>query len=94
VDEVSLTFHAADAHGLPVNDLKLDELRVLDNGRSPRRIVAFHSLREAGSARQEWVGLMLLSGKIQHDHIGMLLHSFENHLMAIRRDVEVANVEV
>ena len=26
VDEVSLTFHAADAHGLPVNDLKLEEL--------------------------------------------------------------------
>jgi Ca-activated chloride channel family protein len=46
VDEVSLTFHAADAHGLPVNDLKLDELSVLDNGRSPRRIVAFHSLRD------------------------------------------------
>jgi Ca-activated chloride channel homolog len=46
VDEVSLTFHAADAHGLPINDLKLDELSVLDNGRSPRRIVAFHSLRD------------------------------------------------
>jgi VWFA-related protein len=46
VDEVSLTFHAADAHGLPVNDLKLDELSVLDNGRSPRRIVAFHSLQD------------------------------------------------
>jgi Ca-activated chloride channel homolog len=46
VDEVSLTFHAADAHGLPVNDLKLGELSVLDNGRSPRRIVAFHSLRD------------------------------------------------
>lgn len=41
VDEVSLTFHAADAHGLPVNDLKLDELSLLDNGKAPRRILAF-----------------------------------------------------
>ena len=46
VDEVSLTFHAADVHGLPVNDLKLDELNLLDNGTPPRRIVAFGSLRE------------------------------------------------
>ena len=46
VDEVSLSFHAADAHGLPVNDLKLDELRLLDNGKPPRKIVAFGSLRD------------------------------------------------
>ena len=46
VDEVSLTFHAADAHGLPVNDLKLDELKLLDNGKPPVRIVAFESLRD------------------------------------------------
>jgi len=46
VDEVSLNFHAADVHGLPVNDLKLDELSLLDNGTPPRRIVAFGSLRE------------------------------------------------
>ena len=46
VDEVSLTFHAADAHGLPVNDLKLDELTLLDNGKSPGRILAFGVLRD------------------------------------------------
>jgi Ca-activated chloride channel homolog len=46
VDEVSLSFHAADAHGLPVNDLKLDELSLLDNGKPPRKIVAFGSLRD------------------------------------------------
>jgi Ca-activated chloride channel homolog len=44
VDEVGLTFHAADANGLPVNDLKLDELRLLDNGTPPHRILAFYSL--------------------------------------------------
>jgi Ca-activated chloride channel family protein len=46
VDEVSLTFHAADAHGLPVNDLKLSELSVLDNGRPPGRVLAFEALRD------------------------------------------------
>ena len=46
VDEVSLSFHAADAHGLPVNNLKSDELRLLDNGKPPRKIVAFGSLRD------------------------------------------------
>jgi len=46
VNEVSLTFHAADAHGLPVNDLKLDELSLLDNGKPPRRILEFHPLQD------------------------------------------------
>jgi VWFA-related protein len=46
VDEVELTFHATDAHDLPVNDLKLEELRILDNSRAPRRIVLFQSLRD------------------------------------------------
>ena len=44
VNEVSLTFHAADAHGLPVDDLKLDELHLLDNGKPPRAIFDFQSL--------------------------------------------------
>src|SRR5260370_39165788 len=46
VDEVVLTFHAADAHDLPINDLKLDELSLTDNGRPPRKILAFQSLRD------------------------------------------------
>jgi Ca-activated chloride channel family protein len=44
VDEVVLTFHATDTHGLPVNDLKLDEFRLLDDGATLRRIVSFDSL--------------------------------------------------
>jgi VWFA-related protein len=44
VDEVVLTFHAADVHGLPVNDIKANEIRVLDNGVAPRRVVAFDTL--------------------------------------------------
>lgn len=46
VNEVSLTFHAADAHGLPINDLKLDELRLRDNNRPPRRIVDFRLMQD------------------------------------------------
>jgi Ca-activated chloride channel homolog len=45
VDEVLLTFHAADAHGLPVNDLKLEELNLSDNGKPPRKILFFQSLQ-------------------------------------------------
>jgi hypothetical protein len=46
VDEVSLSFHAEDAHGLPVNDLKLDELKIFDNGKPPSRVVVFQPLRD------------------------------------------------
>jgi len=46
VDEVVLTFHAADAQGLPINDLKLDELSLSDNGKPPRKILAFQSLQD------------------------------------------------
>jgi len=46
VDEVILNFHAEDAHGLPVNDLKLSELNLLDKGRPPKKILAFELLRD------------------------------------------------
>ena len=41
VDEVILTFHAADARGLPVNDLKLSDLTLLDNNKPPAAILDF-----------------------------------------------------
>jgi VWFA-related protein len=41
VDEVILTFHASDAHGLPVNDLKLSDLSLLDNGNPPASLLDF-----------------------------------------------------
>ena len=43
VDEEVLTFHAVDEHGLPVHNLKADEIRIFDNGSSPRRKMAFDS---------------------------------------------------
>lgn len=44
VDEVVLTFNAIDGHGLPVNDLKENEVRLRDNGSPPRRIIAFDTI--------------------------------------------------
>jgi Ca-activated chloride channel family protein len=46
VDEVSVIFHTEDGPGQPVNDLKIDELSLLDNGKPPRRILAFQSLHD------------------------------------------------
>lgn len=41
VDEVILTFHAADAHGLPINDLKHSEISILDDGK-PGKMLDFY----------------------------------------------------
>jgi Ca-activated chloride channel family protein len=41
VEEVDLTFHASDAQGLPINDLKHNEVTVLDNGVLQTMILGF-----------------------------------------------------
>lgn len=41
VNEVVVTFHAADAHGAPVTDLRADEVGVLDDGRPADKVLAF-----------------------------------------------------
>jgi VWFA-related protein len=46
VDEVEITFHTSDIHGLPVSNLRQDEVRLLDNERPPRRIVLFELLHD------------------------------------------------
>ena len=43
---MGVTFHAADLHGLPINDLKLDEMKLLDNDATPRKILAFYSMQD------------------------------------------------
>jgi len=64
VDEVVLTFNAVDANGLPINDLKVGEIRLLDNGAAPRRIVAFDALPD----RPIRVGILLdTSESMQHE---------------------------
>ncbi len=46
VNEVVITFHASDTNGNAIHDLKLNELRVLDNGKSPTRIIDFRLLED------------------------------------------------
>jgi Ca-activated chloride channel family protein len=41
VAEVGITFNASDAHGLPVNDLKHEEMTVFDNGVAQTMIMSF-----------------------------------------------------
>lgn len=66
VDEVVLTFHATDAHGLPVNDLKADELTLLDNGRPAKRIVDFRSSGD----RAIRAGLIVDTSESMMKHLG------------------------
>ena len=46
VDEVILTFHATGPQGLPANDLKLNDLSLLDNGAPPHKILEFRLLQD------------------------------------------------
>lgn len=46
VEEVVVTFHAADAHGLSVNDLRPDEIKLLDNGKPPALVFDFRVMED------------------------------------------------
>jgi Ca-activated chloride channel homolog len=46
VDEVAITFHAADVSGRAVNDLKLDELRLLEDSGTTGTIVGLQSRQD------------------------------------------------
>ena len=45
VNEVGISFHAADFHDLPVLDLKPEEIDVFDNGNGPGQIISLQQLR-------------------------------------------------
>ncbi|MFZ0339800.1 MAG: VWA domain-containing protein [Terracidiphilus sp.] len=65
VDEVSLTFHATGAQGLPATDLKLNDLTIYDDYKAPGRILVFETLKDtptragilldASESMQKWV---------------------------------------
>jgi Ca-activated chloride channel family protein len=44
VNEVEITFHAADAHDLPVLDLRPDEVDVFDNENGPGQVISMRQL--------------------------------------------------
>ena len=43
VDEVAITFHATDANGRPVNDLKLEELRLLEESGAAGKLLSLEA---------------------------------------------------
>ncbi len=67
VDEVVLTFSARDANGLPINDLKENEIRLWDNGAAPSRIVSFEKLMD----RPIRAGILLDTSGSMHEVLAM-----------------------
>jgi VWFA-related protein len=95
VDEVSLTFHVADFHGIPMDDLKLDDLRILDNGKRPRQIVTF----EAHQNLPVRFGLLMDTSRsmleylrrnqaIANEYLTQLLHRQTDRAFLMRFDSE------
>jgi VWFA-related protein len=95
VDEVSLTFHAADFHGIPMDDLKLDDLRILDNGKRPRQIVSFEThqnlpvrfgiLMDTSRSMLEYVRR---NQAIANEYLTQLLHKQTDRAFIVRFDSE------
>ncbi len=55
VDEVSLTFHASDFQGTPIEDLTLSDLRLEDHGTRQRRITVVRGVPESSNSRRNSV---------------------------------------
>jgi Ca-activated chloride channel homolog len=84
---VSVTFHVADFHGIPMDDLTLNDLRILDNGKKPRQILSF----EAYQNLPVRVGILFDTSR------SMLGHIHRNQLIAgeyitrlLRKDIDQA----
>ena len=84
---MSVTFHVADFHGIPMDDLTLNDLRILDNGKKPRQILSF----EAYQNLPVRVGILFDTSR------SMLGHIHRNQLIAgeyitrlLRKDTDQA----
>lgn len=66
VDEVTLTFHAEDASGLAVNNLKLQDLTIFDDGKPPRRIDDFEPPQHDIAIR---AGILIDTSESMQDHL-------------------------
>jgi len=66
VDEVSLTFHAADLNGHAVDDLGIEELKLLDNGNPPQRILVLFALKN----RALRAGIFMDTSESMWGHVG------------------------
>jgi Ca-activated chloride channel family protein len=95
VDEVSLTFHAADFHGIPMDDLKLDDLRILDNGKRPRQIVSFEAHQNLPvrfgilmDTSRSMLGYLHRNQAIANEYLTQLLHKQTDRAFLMRFDSE------
>ena len=95
VDEVSLTFHAADFHGIPIDDLQLNELRILDNGKPPRQIVSFEAHQNLPvrfgvlmDTSRSMLGNLRRNQAIANEYITQLLHKQTDRAFVMRFDSE------
>jgi len=95
VDEVSLTFHAADFHGIPIDDLKLTDLRILDNGKRPRQIVSFEVHQNLPvrfgilvDTSRSMLGYLRRNQAIANEYVTQLLHKQTDRAFVLRFDSE------
>jgi VWFA-related protein len=95
VDEVSLTFHAADFHGIPMDNLKLDDLRILDNGKRPRQIVSFEAHQNLPvrfgilmDTSRSMLEFLRRNQAIANEYLTQLLHKQTDRAFLMRFDSE------
>jgi VWFA-related protein len=95
VDEVGLTFHAADFHGIPMDDLKLTDLRILDNGKHPRQIVSFEVHQNLPvrfgvlmDTSRSMLGYLRRNQAIANEYVTQLLHKQTDRAFIMRFDSE------
>jgi Ca-activated chloride channel homolog len=68
VDEVDLTFHAADNLDLAVDDLSLGELTLLDNGVRPSGIIDFRLMKDSPIR----AGILIDTSASMREHIAVI----------------------
>ena len=93
IDEVSLTFHAADFHGISMDDLKLTDLRILDNGKRPRQIVSFEVSQNLPvrfgvliDTSRSMLGYLRRNQAIANEYVTQLLHKQTDRAFIMRFD--------
>ncbi|WP_263384199.1 VWA domain-containing protein [Granulicella arctica] len=93
VDEVSVTFHAADFNGIPMDDLTLADLRILDNGRRPGQILSFESYRNLPvrvgfliDTSRSMLSDLSRNQNLASEYINHLLHAETDHGFVMRFD--------
>jgi Ca-activated chloride channel homolog len=95
VDEVSVTFHAADFYGIPMDDLKLEDLRVLDNGKRPRKLVSLEAHKNLPvrfgilmDTSRSMLGYLRRNQAIANEYLTELLHKDTDSAFLMRFDSE------